>query len=1074
MPAAIPLTIAAAGTVAAGGAIAATAAASGIFLGLGVTAWAAIGIGVSIAGTLAQTLLAPQPPKPKFEDGSQSVKQAVPPRTRCYGRYRLGGTFIYYVSTEEGDLKTIVCHVAHEIDDSIDHFPNPEEHWLADEVVTVNDDGKVDSGVYDNYRPILPVSVKNFLGAPGQDISGISDEWSAGHHGEGLACTFVGYSDMKPDLQQKVFPSGAPAYRATLRGAKIYDPRQAIALGGTQDIDNEATWKWSDNAALVLLDYMTRLEAGIPVGFGLAIDKYINVDSFRIAADTCDEDIPRKPHDPPYPVEKRWRAWGAYDLTEDRKSVLSDMLDACGGRLTQGPDGRLGLSVGAGNASPGAPAASVTIDDDQILEYDLSAGRAAIERVNEVRATYVSADQDWAEVEAGIQQDQDSIDRNGIESSGAKLRFVPSEGQAQRAARFTLKFGNPSWSGKVRGTLALLDAWGERWIRLQLSELEVDQIFEISSMRLDRDTMSVEMQVTSYDGWWDWDPATDEADPAPVPDSDSHIDDDVPVPGHVAVTIEHRSIDGRTMAAIGVVSWDAPSRPVFIGQVRYRPVTTPTQSAWQFLPAEQDEDTASTPPLVNGQGYEAQARFLAPRGSTSDWSGSALFTAVADPNAPGVPLSLTAMVSGANVNLSVTAPNSANQSAISFYRNSLNNGATATQIAGPIFTGPNGVATYQDTPGPGDWYYFATSENWSGVPSAKTLGVLAETAPPAPAITSPSGPLTTYNSRPVIQGTSYPLAAIKLFANAVQVGTATANGSGIWSATPSSPLGTGANSMTATAAIAGNESVASGSVAVTVVAIDADAWAWIVAMTVTPPFARQTLINTLVGSLKTAGVWSKLDALYLLAAHDAQAARLNAKAPGSFVLTAVSSPVFTVDAGYKGTGLGSTAGGYLSSTFAPSTAGGQWALNSAHMGVYVRTACSSVTTVQAAEVGVSSGASAYIFTKHATAGNISTALDDATISSTAAGTPNGLGHFCTSRTASTGYAKYHEGVAQAAATVTSTGLPAASVSILRATPTTYSDAELCAAHWGAGLTATEAGDLRTAVHTYLAAVGAVA
>ena len=37
-------------------------------------------------------------------------------------------------------------------------------------------------------------------------------------------------------------------------------------------------------------------------------------------------------------------------------------------------------------------------------------------------------------------------------------------------------------------------------------------------------------------------------------------------------------------------------------------------------------------------------------------------------------------------------------------------------------------------------------------------------------------------------------------------------------------------------------------------------------------------IKTLVDSLKSAGVWAKLDALYLLAAHDAQAARLNATA----------------------------------------------------------------------------------------------------------------------------------------------------------------------------------------------------
>ncbi len=46
-------------------------------------------------------------------------------------------------------------------------------------------------------------------------------------------------------------------------------------------------------------------------------------------------------------------------------------------------------------------------------------------------------------------------------------------------------------------------------------------------------------------------------------------------------------------------------------------------------------------------------------------------------------------------------------------------------------------------------------------------------------------------------------------------------------------------------------------------------------MSVPPSPARRTHIDTLVKSLIAAGLWTKLDALYLLAAHDAQAARLN-------------------------------------------------------------------------------------------------------------------------------------------------------------------------------------------------------
>ncbi|MFG1427601.1 hypothetical protein [Roseixanthobacter glucoisosaccharinicivorans] len=46
-------------------------------------------------------------------------------------------------------------------------------------------------------------------------------------------------------------------------------------------------------------------------------------------------------------------------------------------------------------------------------------------------------------------------------------------------------------------------------------------------------------------------------------------------------------------------------------------------------------------------------------------------------------------------------------------------------------------------------------------------------------------------------------------------------------------------------------------------------------MSVPPSPARRTQIDMLVKSLLAAGLWTKLDALYLLAAHDAQAARLN-------------------------------------------------------------------------------------------------------------------------------------------------------------------------------------------------------
>lgn len=1061
MPAAIPLALGAVGA----GMLGATAAV-GTVLGIGAIGATVLGVGLSVAGTLAGVLLAPQPPKPKFQDGSQSVKQAVPPRVRCYGRYRLGGAFIEYNNdNDHGGLDTLLCHCAHEID-------AVEEHWLADKIVQRGSNGGITTDPYSKYRAgeASSVYVTSYLGKPGQKIEIPVDRWVADDHpGRGLCCTYVGYSDLKAEQQQEVFPNGPPAYRATLRGAKIYDPRD-----GSQKPDKEEGWTWSDNAALVILDYLTRTEAGVPIGFGLKLDR-MDLGSFRVAADVCDQIIARKTTaDPP---EKRWRAWGAYELTEDRKSVLSDLLDSCGGRLIQGPNGTLGLSVGAGKVNgadvDGVPAASVIIADDQVLEYDFSAGKAAIERVNEVRATYVSRDQDWAEVEAGIQLDQASIQRNGTESSQIKLRFVPSEGQAQRIARYTLMRGNPKWSGRIRGTLALLDAWGERWVRLQLAELGIDQIFEISSIRLDRATMAVEMEVTSYDGWWDWRPSTDEADPAPVP-SDGGSGAGIPVPGGkdgISVTIQHRPINGQTYAAIGVITWP-PARSVFAGQARYRPVTPPA-SPWQLVTAEQDANTVLTEPLIDGQGYEAQARFTGPRRTAGEWSKVAAFTAVADPVAPTAPTDLSAQAGApgsGQVTVTATAPDSARHAALRFWRNGSDSFTGAAEIAGPLYGAPASTRSAVDTPGLGDWWYFATSENWSGVLSTPAGGVPAELAPAPPMITDPSSPSVTYDRRPTVSGTALPGAAIRLFANAVQVGGGTADGSGHWRVVPVTDLGLLANGMTATQAVGGNESVASGSVTITVNAIDPDAWAYVAAMTVRPAYARQTLIKDLVEDLKSAGVWTKLDCLHLLAAHHEQASRLNARAPGSFTLaaTTVSStaPAFTADRGWQGGGAGATAGGYLAGGFNAAVGTNQLQQDSAHLAVWVHQASSGTISGAFREAG---GGQSLIACRSPTA--VLWCMANATGADAPAQGGDGTGFHAWSRQSPASYHAYQDVTDLGTISRASTALAAGTFHVLRG-GSGYSNARVAAACWGAGLSGSEVADLRNALHTYLVGVGA--
>ena len=101
-------------------------------------------------------------------------------------------------------------------------------------------------------------------------------------------------------------------------------------------------------------------------------------------------------------------------------------------------------------------------------------------------------------------------------------------------------------------------------------------------------------------------------------------------------------------------------------------------------------------------------------------------------------------------------------------------------------------------------------------------------------------------------------------------------------------------------------------------------------MTSPPDAARKTVIATLIDALKRASIWKKLDCLYVMAAHSAQAARLNWVAD-RYNLTAVANPVFTVDRGYAGDGIAA----YLNTNFTPATAAGaRYANGNAHVGVW--------------------------------------------------------------------------------------------------------------------------------------------
>lgn len=90
--------------------------------------------------------------------------------------------------------------------------------------------------------------------------------------------------------------------------------------------------------------------------------------------------------------------------------------------------------------------------------------------------------------------------------------------------------------------------------------------------------------------------------------------------------------------------------------------------------------------------------------------------------------------------------------------------------------------------------------------------------------------------------------------------------------------------------------------------------------------ARRSLVNDLILGLKSDGIWTKLDRLWILAAENSQSALIDLVANETASIVSTPVPTFTTDRGYTGAG-----GGYIDTGFVPSDGGAQlFDLDDAH------------------------------------------------------------------------------------------------------------------------------------------------
>jgi len=413
----------------------------------------ALGLGVSYVASLFNR---PQQPKPS--DGQVESRQAVPARVWHYGRVKVGGSLAFYES-RGGALYKAILLSSRQVD-------GIEQLYLQDTPVTLDGSGWVVTAPWENGSNPL-VRVATHLGTDDQTVDAYLNsafsEWTSAHRLRGTAYAVL-QCKSGPDTEfQAHYPSGEPQFSALIRGARIYDPRKDSTVAGGSGAHrhpNKATWEWSDNAALVVLDYLTHED-----GYDRAITK-MDLPSFIAMANLCDEAVALAAGG----TERRYRVATSVALTEARKDVLARLLEACEARLYPTQDGKVSIRGGKWEA----PTVTIDADAGHILETNF-APPDAMSRFNELSFQYLDPALDYIENDGTPWQDVADISATGqLVTVPADFVQIPSHSQARRLAKIRMARENSDWVGEVVTNLNGLNVIGERVITLNWPELDIN------------------------------------------------------------------------------------------------------------------------------------------------------------------------------------------------------------------------------------------------------------------------------------------------------------------------------------------------------------------------------------------------------------------------------------------------------------------------------------------------------------------------------------------------------------------------------------------------------------------------
>lgn len=477
---------------------------------------------------------AAQTPNPEAQKSTR--KQPRPVRVIAVGGpSRMSGAYMLREST--GNKLGVVIAICDGRLASIDRV------YLNDDRVTLSG-GFVQGMANEKYGTGDLIQLETRLGEPTEThysflTPNFGSRWPTSARGDGIASLGYLAQHRSKESFSRHFPHGEPIPSVVGRPV-CYDWRDE-----TQDREDESTWQECDNPIV----WLVHLEW---YRFGRSWDRCIApaLDDLTSEADYCDTLVPLKAGG----FEKRYRLAGNYPVNTEPAAVREAILSTMDGWLSVNGKGHLILKAGR-YVEP-----AFTITGEHIEGYSWRAFQTDEESCNELVVSYVSPDQDYTEIEAGVWRDESDITERGkVRSENLGLTWVFSRPQAMRLAKRKMIRVNALRRGQVRTGIYGLNGLGQRYIRVQNPELTsmADVVCEVLNVEVDFASGQVVFDVIQADPDIDaWDPAEEEGeqpDPVERPAPD-------PAETEPARTISSRSVTYPTSSTafdtIEIVTFD--------------------------------------------------------------------------------------------------------------------------------------------------------------------------------------------------------------------------------------------------------------------------------------------------------------------------------------------------------------------------------------------------------------------------------------------------------------------------------------------------------------------------------------